>query len=268
MSDDIINEEDVRFIEGYGACRFKWWGDLPFGRPNQRHNYVIGVDPSYGLGSANSAACVYDVNTREQVGSWVDANTKPEDFADIVVALGYWIGGVDVPFLIWESNAGCGQNFGNRVIHQSYPWVYTQRREDSKTRKKTKKWGWMSNETAKEALLGNLGVALSGGLAGDKDYLAIIIHEEELVNELADYVFKEKGKGIVASSKADLGTGALERHGDRAIAAGLCVLGTKEQIEGKVCDVRKPPLHSFLYYMKLEEEKEARDKRERRRVLF
>ena len=268
LEDSIIDEEDVNFIEGYGACRFKWWGDLLFGRPNQRHNYIIGVDPSYGLGSANSAACIYDVNTKEQVGSWVDANTKPEDFADMVVALGYWVGGVDVPFLIWESNAGCGQGFGKRVIYQNYPWVYTQRREDSKTRKMTKKWGWSSNETAKESLLGDLGVALSGGLARDKDYLSIIIHEEELVNELADYVFKEKGKGIIASSKADLGTGALERHGDRAIAAGLCVLGTKDQMTGSYNNISKPPVNSFQYYLKLEEEKQENDRREKRQFLF
>jgi hypothetical protein len=266
--DGTVDEEDVYFIENYGSCRLKWWGTLPFGRPYQRHNYIIGVDPSYGLGSANSAACIYDVNTREQVGSWVDANTKPEDFADMIVALAYWIGGVTAPFLIWESNAGCGQNFGRRVIHQGYYSVYTQRREDSKTRKKTKKWGWMSNETAKESLLGDLGVALSGGLARDKNYLAIIIHEEELVHELSDYVFKEKGKGIIASSKADLGTGALERHGDRAIAAGLCVLGTKEQIEGNLVDVKEPPVDSFEFRFRKWQAEQEQDKRRRRRFLY
>ncbi|KKK96065.1 hypothetical protein LCGC14_2666520, partial [marine sediment metagenome] len=146
----LIDEEEIHFIERYGSNRLKWWGELYFNRPNQRHNYIIGIDPSYGLGSANSAACIYDVNEREQVGSWADANTKPEDFADVIVALAYWIGGADTPLLIWESNAGCGQNFGKRVIYQNYPWVYTQRREDSKTRKKTKKWGWMSNENSKE----------------------------------------------------------------------------------------------------------------------
>lgn len=266
--DGLIDEEEVHFIERFGASRLKWWGQLYFGRPNQHHNYIIGIDPSYGLGSANSAACIYDVNTREQVGSWVDANTKPEYFADIIVALAYWIGGVSNTLLIWESNAGCGQNFGKRVIYQGYYYAYTQRREDSKTRKKTKKWGWMSNETSKEALLGDLGVALSGGLAGDKNYLAVIIRDEELVNELSDYVFKEKGKGIVASSKADLGTGALERHGDRAIAIGLCVLGTKEQIEGNVIDIKEPPVNSFEFRFRQWQAEQEQDKRRRRRFLF
>jgi len=268
LKDGKVDEGSVHFYEGFGSQRLKWWGGLPFGRPYQRHNYIIGIDPSYGLGSANSAACIYDINTKEQVGSWVDANTKPEDFADTVVAIAYWIGGVDYPFLLWESNAGCGQNFGSRIEYQCYSSVYTQRREDSKTRKKVKKWGWASNAKSKEKLLGELGVALSGGLAGEKDYLSIVIHEEELLNELSDYVFREKGQGMVASSKADLGTGALDRHGDRVIAAGLCVLGTKEQHEGRVENVRKPPFGSFQYYLKQEEEKQRREKREYRRFLY
>ncbi|MBE3036597.1 MAG: hypothetical protein IMZ70_05915, partial [Candidatus Atribacteria bacterium] len=225
-------------------------------------------DPSYGLGSANSAAEIYDVNSREQVGSWVDSNTKPEAFADMVVAMSYWVGGVDPTYIIWESNAGCGANFTKRIIYQDYYWVYTQRREDSKTRKKTQKWGWASNENAKESLLGDLGVALSGGLSNEKDYLSMIIHEEELLLELSDYVFKEKGKGLIASSRADLGTGAAERHGDRAIAAGLCLLGAKDQIEGNFIERKKAPINSFQYHLDQFTKDERENKREFRRFLF
>ena len=267
-SKGLVDDEEISFVEDTGSNRLNWWGKLPFGRPNQQHNYIIGVDPSYGLGSANSAAIVYDVNEREQVGSWVDSNTKPEDFADIIVALAYWIGGVDRPYLIWEANAGCGRNFEKRVIYQDYYWAYTQRVEDSKTRKKTKKWGWHSNENAKEALLGDLGVALSGGLVGDRDYLSIVIHEEELLDELADYVFKEKGKGIIASSRADIGTGAAERHGDRAIAAGLCLLGAKDQIEGNIINIQTPPVNSFEHRYREWQLAEEKDQREKRRFLF
>jgi len=263
-----VEEGNVSFDEKLGFGRLKWWGELPFGRPNQRHNYIIGVDPSYGLGSANSAACIIDVNLHEQVGSWVDANTKPVSFADTIVALAYWVGGVNYPFIIWESNAGCGQNFGKRIIFQQYYNIYTQRREDSKTRKKVKKWGWASNEKAKEALLGDLGVALCGGLANDESYLSLIIHEDELVDELFDYMFKEKGTGIVASSRADLGTGALERHGDRAIAAGLCVLGTKEQAKGNYEEVRNPPSNSFMQRYKAWEQEEEKKKEYARRFLY
>lgn len=263
-----VIDDSMVFCPGYGAKRFKWWGTLPFGRPDQTHNYVIAADPSYGLGSANSAAVIVDVNTHEQVGSWVDANTKPEEFADQLVAMAYWIGGVAECYLLWESTGGCGSMFTNRVTFQGYTSVYTQRREDSKTRKKTNKYGWNATGKTKDALLGELGIALSGGLAGVNEYKAIIVRDKDLLDELFDYIFKEKGSGAIASKKADLSTGALERHGDRVIAAGLCVLAYKEQQAGNLEDRVDRPFGSFAYYEEQRKQKERKDKRELRRVMF
>jgi len=50
-SNGMMNTEDIRYIPGIMG-RLQWWGKLPFGRPEQRHNYIIAIDPSYGLGSA------------------------------------------------------------------------------------------------------------------------------------------------------------------------------------------------------------------------
>lgn len=267
LEDGTVDVESIAIYPG-GQRRLKWWGEFQFERPCQYHSYVIGIDPSYGLGSANSTACIYDVNLREQVGSWADSSTKPEDMADIIIALAHWIGGSVSPLLIWESNAACGMNFGNRIVFNSYYNVYTQRVEDSKTRKKTKKWGWRSNAKAKENLLGDLGIALSGGLIEDTTYLAISIHEEELLDELADCVFKEGGSGIIQASRADLSTGAAERHGDRAIAAALCILGAKEQLKGNVDFDGASPYGSFKYWLNEDEKKRRKRKREERRYLY
>jgi len=268
LRDDRIVEDSMVFCPGRGAKRLRWWGELPFDRPDQRHNYIIAADPSYGLGSANSAAMIVDVNTREQVGSWADANTKPEEFADQLVALAYWVGGIAECYLIWESTGGCGSMFGQRVVWQRYANVYTQRREDSKTRKKTNKYGWNATGNTKDALLGELGIALSGGLSDVREYKALIIRDTALHEELCDYIFKEKGKGAVCSSKADLSTGALERHGDRVIAAGLCVLAYKEQQAGDVEDAVVKPFESFAWYEEQKQLQKAKDKRELRRELF
>lgn len=267
-NNDRVIEDSMTFCPGRGAKRLRWWGELSFDRPNQRHNYIIACDPSYGLGSANSAAVIVDVNTHEQVGAWTDANTKPEEFADQMVALAYWIGGVTDCYLIWESSAGCGSMLTNRIAFQGYTNVYTQRREDSKTRKKTQKWGWNATGKTKDFLLGELGVALSGGLSEVSEYKALVIRDAALHEELCDYIFKEKGSGAVCSSKADLSTGALERHGDRVIAAGLCVLAYKEQQPGDMVDAVNRPFGSFGYYEDQRAEKERKDKREMRRVLF
>lgn len=264
----IIDQDTIQVYYDFGERKLKFWGDLEFGRPTQRHNYIIGVDPSYGLGSANSAAVIVDRNTGEQIGAWTDSVTKPEDFADTVVALAYWLGGVTPTFIIWESNAGCGTIFGDRVIYQGYFNVYTQRREDSKTRKKTQKYGWSSGTNPKEKVLGELGVALSCGLTEDRTYTHLIIHDEYLLDELKDYIFKEKGAGIIQSSKADLSTGAQERHGDRGIAAALCVLAMKDQPVADYNDITNSPFGTFKYYMEQEELRKREELKQKRRYLY
>jgi len=269
-SNGMMNTEDICFVPGVMG-RFKWWGKLPFGRPEQRHNYIIAVDPSYGLGSANSAMMVYDRNTYEQVGAWADANTKPEALADIVVATAYWCGGIRPTYIIWDAGGGCGSMFTERLVFHRYPYVYTQRREDSKTRKITQKWGWIGGLKPKDALLGGLAIALSCGLIGSKtEYKSIIIRDEYLLDELFDYVFRDSGAGAVVSKKADLSTGALERHGDRVITAGLAVLACKEQMKGVWTEAENPPVNSFqARYNKANEELEKEYQGFRvRRYLF
>ena len=269
----VVSEHDIKFLEQYGQNRLKWWGGLPFDRPDQKHNYIIGIDPSYGLGSSNSVLAVYDVNTKELCGIWADSTTDPVQLADITVALAYWCGGIVPTFVIWECNGGHGSNFTNRLVYNGYPWLYTQRREDSKTRKQTQKYGWSSNDIVKEKLLGDLGTALGSGVSTKpgqfiSHWRHLIIHDENLLDELSDYVFKERGKGIVASSKADISTGALERHGDRVIATALCILGTREQVEGNFKDSVLPPPTSFMGRMKRWEQEQEQLKRNSRQFLY
>lgn len=269
-SNGIMNTENIRFIPGVMG-RLQWWGKLPFGRPEQRHNYIIAIDPSYGLGSANSAIMIYDRNTYEQVGAWADANTKPEDLADIAVGMAYWCGGIRPTYIIWDTGGGCGTMFTNRLVFHRYPYIYTQRREDSKTRKQVQKWGWIGHAKAKDALLGELAIALSGGLTDNVgEYKSIIIHDKDLLDELFDYVFRDSGVGAVVSKKADLSTGALERHGDRVITAGLAVLACKEQMKGNWEEAENPPANSFQRRFNDVNEKLEKEKQgfEVRRYLF
>lgn len=267
-SNGMMNTEDIRFIPGIMG-KLQWWGKLPFGRPEQRHNYIIAIDPSYGLGSANSAIVIYDRNTYEQVGAWADANTKPEELADITVTMAYWCGGINPTYLIWDTGGGCGSMFTNRLLFHRYPYLYTQRREDSKTRKQMKKWGWIGHTKAKDNLLGELGVALSSGLVdNNEEYKSIIIHDRDLLDELFDYVFRDKGVGAVVSKKADLSTGALERHGDRVIAAALCVLACREQVKGNWEEAANPPIDSFQHRFNLVNNEQKKEAFRVRRFLF
>ena len=256
------------FAPNLGAKRLKWWGKLVNGRPNQNHNYILGADISMGMGSSNSVISIYDVNTNEQVGTWTCPNTAPEIFADTTIALAYWLGGVNKPYLIWESNGPGGKVYADRIIWNGYYFVYTQRREDSKTRKKTNKYGWHSNTDAKAALLGELGVALSEGLREKRNYRSIIIYDEELLSELLDYIYFENSKETSTSSKSDLSSGARERHGDRVIAAALCVLATREQGKAILNQKRIAPKGSFQHRWETWKVEQENNKRRLRQFRF
>ena len=263
--DSVVN---TKFVQNFGQRRLRWWGPLINGRPDQRHNYVVGADPSQGLGSSNSVAYIYDVNTHELLGEWVCANTKPEAFADQCVAIAKWCDGCEPTLLIWERNGGHGTNFTDRVIHVGYYWCYQQTVEDAKTRKKKEKYGFSSNRDRKAALFGEFDIALGYGLEHNFKYVAAIVYSEDLVDELFDFIFTGEGNQIRTSSNADLSSGAYERHGDRAIAAALCVLGTRDQQRGEYSETKKAPYGSFAYYEKIELNKQAKDNREKKRYLF
>lgn len=51
---------------------------------NNGHLYACGVDTAEGVGGDWSRACMWDVRTREQVGTMGMHRTKPEDFAEAV----------------------------------------------------------------------------------------------------------------------------------------------------------------------------------------
>lgn len=260
-----FNDEEceVEIDEYSGDFTFKLYV-----KPDIAHNYVIGCDISWGMGSSNSAAEVYDVNTSELIAELVDPNLKPEHFADTVVALAKYIGGVDEPYLIWESNGGQANTFCDRILSHGYTNVYMQRREDSKTRKKTDKYGWRSFTDAKETLLSELSSALAESLEEQSDYDRVIVYSKDLCEELKDYVFSESGSEIVTSSTADLTTGARKRHGDRVIASALCLLGSRYQPKGKFENIRVAPYGSFEYYRKLNEEQNKIDNRYKKKYLF
>ncbi len=225
----------------FGKNPLKWWGDL-FNdkdgklRPNQSHNYVIGCDVSFGLGSSNSTAMILDVNTGELIGEYVSAGLYPQDFGLVVSALALWVGGVTkVPYIIWERNGGHGQIFGETILGQGFNLVYTDTVEDAKTRVRKNRYGWTSTggvNGSKNLVLGNLKNALREGLKEEKTNGFIIIYSEELVDELDSYMWFPSGD-VDSGESLDLSTGARARHGDRIIGTALARLGAKEQPKAK-----------------------------------
>ena len=229
--------KDGRVVAG-GIGRLKWWGDLRHGRPDQSHNYIIGGDIGLGRGASNSVFSIVDVNLGEEVGQWVDANTSPEDFADIGIGLCHWVGGKNKePYLIWESN-GIGGVFEGRVVKNKYPFVYVRRDETAKRKKKKNKLGWCSTkgpEGTKYRLLMDLDTFLKEGLSKIPLSKHIMTHCVQTVSEMESYLFNGAGTPHPArSAEDDDDSQATAAHGDRVIALGLCGLAIQYQAKAQI----------------------------------
>jgi hypothetical protein len=198
-----------------------------------------------------------DVNTGENVGEYVCSDKSPEEFADLVVALCKWIGGgTGEAYLIFENNGGQGANFSKRVIERGLSLVYTQRTELTKSRRSLNKYGWHSGRTEKEFVMSLLQAALKESLKTKKENPFVIIRNEEIVNELDNYVFYESGE-VDSSEIQDLASGARKRHGDRVIGLALCCLALKDQGSMKKVSDNKIPWGSFAWRQLQRKQKEA-----------
>lgn len=227
-----------KFAKNAGRRRLAWWGELRFGRPRQDHNYVITCDISLGVGASNSVASIYDVNQREKIGMFVCPNSPPESFADVAVALCYWVGGLTrKAYLAWEAN-GPGGSFEKRILFHGYDFVYMDRNQRDKHRQKTNYRGWNSNRQSKYDLLLELRIALSEGLKTNSQHKRLIIHDLGTVQEYENYVFYENGD-IGLSTCIDEESGARSAHGDRVIPDGLFVLTMNEQPAAAVRQMAK-----------------------------
>jgi len=215
------------FEPNSGRKRFKWWGPLIDGRPDQTHNYIVGNDISLGTGASNSVTSIFDVNTNSKVGSWVDAFTSPTHFAEQVIAICQWIGGLDTPFLIWESN-GPGGIFGLRVYRLGYANVYYHRDEKKTFRPRSKDLGFHTSATSKELLIYGYREALSWAFRTDTEKQAYKNPDVDSITEAEDYIFYITGAIGPSSAEADEG-GAKATHGDRVIADALCNVARADQ---------------------------------------
>lgn len=224
FSFDPLDLHDSAFVPAGG-------GELSLWRPvDNRYrlpaaNYVLGCDISAGTAgdtSSNSAISIWDGQTCEQVGEWVHNGVPPAEFAELTVALCFWLSSPGwMPFLNWENNGSTGSAFTSRIIELQYPRVYYTESggSDQFWAKKTKKLGVFNSRV--DRVLSPLKNALHTQ--------KITMRSEECVRELSEYVY-DGDRWIHPGSKntRDASSGGLN-HGDRAIAAAIAVIALKDQ---------------------------------------
>lgn len=214
------NLDTIVWLPGSGRQPIRLWCDLNESmRPPQNTAYVIGVDTGHGQGSSNSVVEVMDIDTMEQVAELASSDLAPHEIARYAVAIGYWFGGLSFPPLIIPENNGPGGLVCQEIKKLQYPRLYQDIVPNTTTKTRTKKIGWASTRSKKEALLGELRAAI----ARDD----VTLRSKELLNELNEYIFYENG-GIGPAKLREDSTGAREAHGDRVIAMALCIEGARE----------------------------------------
>jgi hypothetical protein len=180
---------------------------------------VIGIDIAQGVGSSNSVMSVLDIQTGWQVAEFADPMTTPVELARLAIMAGYWFGGHrGHAFIIWEAN-GPGVQFLEQFETLGYPWHYHQRQVGTKGRDETKREGFTTSGNTKEWMLGKLRGAMALGRYRTRS--------KEFIAECSKYTFSKAGEPV-SGTMIDQRTGARARHGDRVIAAGLCVVGAEE----------------------------------------
>jgi hypothetical protein len=191
-------------------------GELP---PPQR--YVAFADVAHGSGSSNSVIKVASADTREEVASFVSADTPPHELAREAVALCGWFSAPGRPTLLgWEAN-GPGGIFALEVRRLGWPHVL--------------EGGWVSSRQAKELLLGRLRRALARG--------ELTLRDERTVVEAEQYVYFASGAIGPSVCEAEPG-GARSPHGDRVIAAAGLLLCLEHAPPARA-PVRAAPPGSF-----------------------
>lgn len=173
--------------------------------PNANSTYVIGADPSGGVGRDKGAAYVKNQKTGRHVARlWGDI--VPADFASELYKLAKFYNNA---WICVESN-----NHGHLVLHclakeLQYRNLYKRQAIDEVTRKPTKKVGFLTNNQTKILITEKLKTAAKNA--------TLIVKDDELISEMSTFVQIAGKTGKTVRREA-----AANAHDDLVMAAALC----------------------------------------------
>jgi len=191
-------------------------GDWSFYVPyNKKHRYVMGVDPSGGVGGDNAVIEVIDANTGEQVAEYVSDRTTPDQLALECVMYAKKFGDA---LIVPEIN-NHGLAFVVKCKELNYTNIYARTTFDKDTDKEKAELGFLTTKNTKPLILYALSFALGE--------MGIFVYSDLLLKELRAYPKSELDdmpSMAAIKKKAIDGTG---KHFDRVIALALALEGKK-----------------------------------------
>jgi len=218
LYDDMLQPSVNLVSEGHLAL----WMKLDARNRPPDHLYIVAADICTGLGgtyTSNSVLEIIDAVTSEQVGELAVNTIIPDKFADLAVAVCYWLGNA---YLAWERN-GPGAGFTMRVKEIGYPNVYLRTKLwDKRRRKKIKEPGWWTDGKSKEVMCSEL-----NRIVATRE---LKVHSDFFVKESTQYIRIGKSIQHAANARADVeGPDVGENHGDRVIAMGVGVQALRDR---------------------------------------
>lgn len=214
------------------------WCELEGGMtPYRDTSYVIGADIASGTGATNSVASIWRQHDAVKIGEFVTAHMDPGEFADNVMALGYWFKDKrDIPALIVFEMNGPGQVFRKRVTDHGYENLW-YRESERKKPIRTRIPGWVSNNAPKYDLLGSYRYGIHKD-AFDNPCM-------EALTECRHYIYSPTANTIEHSGAmtGDDPSSNRENHGDRVIADALAWMAVREKMEN--LDIPDQMLHNL-----------------------
>lgn len=184
-------------------------------------DFILFADVASGVGSSNSVIAAIDVTARRIVAEYADPYCTPSELADELVyaARGPFAGRRQGALVGWESNGAGASMYQDVVERLKYRRVYYERREGSRFRTKTRRYGWQSDRRKKRLIMGGLSMVMS--------HHEVEVPSKPGLMEMGEYVYFDDGS-IGPGSQRDMTSGARETHGDRVVAYAGCVLLLKD----------------------------------------
>lgn len=189
---------------------------LPNGYALPKLPYAAGVDVSEGTGTTPSCLSVFNCRTGEKVLELVDRNTRPEEFAVVVVSLCrlFQDENEEPAKLVWEQQ-GPGDRFGKKVLELGYRNIYYKENEivASWVKKQADIPGWFPSPQNKTRLLGDYRSALYSR--------ACINRSRYALEQFLKFRYSIQGYAEWGGKATDDYSGIGVNHGDIVISDAL-----------------------------------------------
>jgi hypothetical protein len=175
--------------------------------PTDAHKYVIGADLSEGIDKDRSSASVLNLETLTEDIVINTSKLDPSQFALELFKLGHWC---NKALIAVEGNGpglACILPLRNgNDKHKAYKHLYYKDVLDESTKKKTRKFGWATNQKTKPLMIDKLAELIREQL--------ISIPAEATIRELQTFIIEEDGKMNAIEGCCD----------DRVIALSIAVM--------------------------------------------